>query len=768
MAKGTIADLVVQMRADLGQLRFDLQNVEKTFQSSFAKIKTDAVSLGKTLAGAFGIGLSAAAVVGFGKSVVALGDKLSDLSDQTRLSINLLGGLRNAADQNGSSVESLAAIILKAQSNLGQMEEGGQGAARTLKNLGLSVTDLQKMSPDEFFKTIAKTLAGVTSQTERAAIAAQIFGKAGAQANAAILAWVNGGMKELDDTTAKAYKRLGELKDQAVVTGNKFYDFAARGVAQLIKNLEELGDMMGTVAAQMRHLQRGAATGGVEGLLPEKPFKGFAVDNKAAQDALRSFIDGLKKQADTLKVNIVELGGGALAAKELGLAFEFAALKARLLAEGKALPAGAKEQFEAARKEIVAQTVAFAQQKELVERLAQDEADRLGLAKELADAELAPFKLQDAATMREFAEAEERATRDFDDLAEAAREWAQIPVTLARADDALTESLQRISKEAKILGPDFDELGARIGAIQERLRTLAEGSEWDELKRQLEGLVAQKQLRDDLRDITDAFTDGIRETVIGIQRGDQSLGEGLRNGFRNALLGVNAAILDKTIFEPIKASINAFFDGFVSAFGLAGDSAAKQIAKNLGASLGNWLSNILGGGGGFNFLSLFGGTAALAESTGFELGGSFASVPFLEKGGPIPRFQSGGKVTAILDEGEFVMTKAATDAIGTPKLNYANKNLKLPEFRYGGHVSMAPFTIPHFDTGGPVGQWSNGNMAKIGGDTYNIDARGSQRGTAREWFRELQKSENRAVLRAVTAVGDERRRSNNYARIFGR
>jgi hypothetical protein len=55
----------------------------------------------------------------------------------------------------------------------------------------------------------------------------------------------------------------------------------------------------------------------------------------------------------------------------------------------------------------------------------------------------------------------------------------------------------------------------------------------------------------------------------------------------------------------------------------------------------------------------------------------------------------------------------------------------------------------------------------IGGNTYNIDARGSQRGVGREIQRAIQAAENRAVNRSVHAVKTERMRSNNFAHNFG-
>jgi hypothetical protein len=59
---------------------------------------------------------------------------------------------------------------------------------------------------------------------------------------------------------------------------------------------------------------------------------------------------------------------------------------------------------------------------------------------------------------------------------------------------------------------------------------------------------------------------------------------------------------------------------------------------------------------------------------------------------------------------------------------------------------------------------------RSGGDTvvYNIDARGAQRGVSDEIKKALKQTEDSAVRRSVSQVGEERRRSSNYAKVFKR
>jgi len=52
-------------------------------------------------------------------------------------------------------------------------------AAKAFQQLGLNITDLQKMSPDQQFMTIANALANVTDKTQQSALAQAVLGKIG-------------------------------------------------------------------------------------------------------------------------------------------------------------------------------------------------------------------------------------------------------------------------------------------------------------------------------------------------------------------------------------------------------------------------------------------------------------------------------------------------------------------------------------------------------------------------------------------------------------
>src|SRR5215471_16540439 len=152
MAKGTVGQLLIQMRADLGQLRVDVKEMEKTFQTSFTNIQRSATQFGRQLAATFGIGLSVGAVVNFSREVIALAGHLDDLSQQTGISAQTLSGIKSVLEENGTSVDTLATGIFRLQKELLTIKDATDPTAQAIKALGLNYQDLQKLNTEDLLK----------------------------------------------------------------------------------------------------------------------------------------------------------------------------------------------------------------------------------------------------------------------------------------------------------------------------------------------------------------------------------------------------------------------------------------------------------------------------------------------------------------------------------------------------------------------------------------------------------------------------------------
>src|SRR5215471_4496449 len=187
MAKGTVGQLLIQMRADLGQLRVDVKEMEKTFQTSFNNIQQSATQFGRNLASAFGIGLSIERLVSFGKEIVELGSHLDDLSKQTGLSVQTLSGIKSVVEENGSSLDAFAGGIFRLQKELGTIKDETDPAALAIKQLGLNFKELQNASPDRTLQLITDALAKQQNPINRNALAFQLLGKSARELIPAVL-----------------------------------------------------------------------------------------------------------------------------------------------------------------------------------------------------------------------------------------------------------------------------------------------------------------------------------------------------------------------------------------------------------------------------------------------------------------------------------------------------------------------------------------------------------------------------------------------------
>jgi hypothetical protein len=134
-------------------------------------------SIGTKMAG---IGVAAVtALLGTAKAFSDSGDALDKMSARTGVSVEALSELGYAADLSGTDMETLEAGLRTMQKSLVEAAQGSEGANQTLARLGLTVADLAKRSPDEQFKLLADRIARVKDPALKAALAMELFGKAG-------------------------------------------------------------------------------------------------------------------------------------------------------------------------------------------------------------------------------------------------------------------------------------------------------------------------------------------------------------------------------------------------------------------------------------------------------------------------------------------------------------------------------------------------------------------------------------------------------------
>ena len=109
----------------------------------------------------------------------SFGDKFSKMSQRTGVAASKLTELSFVASQCGTSIEALEAGFVYMNRAIHQLDEESKTAIEGFEALGVSLEDLNQMSTEEQFKTLATAIGNIQDQTERTARVIQVFGKSG-------------------------------------------------------------------------------------------------------------------------------------------------------------------------------------------------------------------------------------------------------------------------------------------------------------------------------------------------------------------------------------------------------------------------------------------------------------------------------------------------------------------------------------------------------------------------------------------------------------
>lgn len=137
-------------------------------------VATAAATAGAVM-GAATVGVFAAAT----KQFLETGDALDKMRQRTGLSVEAISKLDHAAGQSGASLEDVENGVRKMQREIGKAGDASKETTDALDAMNLRMEDLQKLSPEEQFNTLASEIGKISDPTKRAAMAMQFFGKSG-------------------------------------------------------------------------------------------------------------------------------------------------------------------------------------------------------------------------------------------------------------------------------------------------------------------------------------------------------------------------------------------------------------------------------------------------------------------------------------------------------------------------------------------------------------------------------------------------------------
>lgn len=162
------------------------------------------------------------ALVGMAKKAGSMADDLNTLASTTGLSTKQLQEFQYASDLIDVSTDTLAGSLKKLTSQMSKAKDGTGSSAEAFKKLGVSVqnNDGTLRSNNEVFEETIRALGKISNETERDAMAMEIFGKSATELNPLI----EGGIDTLAEMSKQA-NELGLVLSQETLDGaNAFND----------------------------------------------------------------------------------------------------------------------------------------------------------------------------------------------------------------------------------------------------------------------------------------------------------------------------------------------------------------------------------------------------------------------------------------------------------------------------------------------------------------------------------------------------------------
>ena len=250
---------------------------------------------GKSKWAAFGEGLKKAGAIA-GKAVAALGtaataagtaiagmtvkaaynaDEINTLAKTTGLSVEQIQKFQFATEQIDVSMETLTKSLSKLTKNMDAARSGNGAAAEAFDKLGVSVVgaDGSLRDNEEVFQDTIKALGNIKNETERDALAMQIFGKSAQELNPLIM----GGAETLEELGKQAEEAGLILSGDALDSLNTLSDAmdtakaTTKGLGNLFATVfaEDFAGIVNEFTEQAQRLGKAFKDGGVSGLADE-------------------------------------------------------------------------------------------------------------------------------------------------------------------------------------------------------------------------------------------------------------------------------------------------------------------------------------------------------------------------------------------------------------------------------------------------------------------------------------------------------------------
>jgi len=315
----TVAQLTIQMAADVARIKKDMDRAQSTVKGSMQKIQKSAAVAAKAL-GAIGLALGARELIGL---VTGLGDVGRELTKLSRLSGTSVGQFQEiafAAKTFGIEQEKLGDILKDTQDKVGDfLATGAGGMADFFENIapqvGVTAENFRKLNGADALQLYITSLEKANlSQAEMT-----FYMEAIASDSSALIPLFQNGGKALNEMSEQA-RQLGIILDQETIEQAQRFDrslatitagfegISRKAAADMLPALNQIaegflkafaeGDRLSSVSTGLTYIMKGLAVA----VIAVVDILRLAANNvSAVSSALMAVIDGdFSKASDIL------------------------------------------------------------------------------------------------------------------------------------------------------------------------------------------------------------------------------------------------------------------------------------------------------------------------------------------------------------------------------------------------------------------------------------------------------------------------------------
>lgn len=157
--------------------------------------------------------VAGASLTAVGLTALKYADQINDVAKANEVAVETVLELSTALTLNGGEAENVGKLFSSLANKLDEAGTGNKKAEESFAKLGVSISDIKKLTPDELFRKTLRSLAAIENPMTRNAMAMELFGKAIKGID------IKGMNADLEKTkgafegTAESFKKAGEAFD---------------------------------------------------------------------------------------------------------------------------------------------------------------------------------------------------------------------------------------------------------------------------------------------------------------------------------------------------------------------------------------------------------------------------------------------------------------------------------------------------------------------------------------------------------------------------